>query len=118
MFGGHKDASGSLWTLLETTGINRDGPWRRSRILKLSADIHGYTRRCIRTIVTGFTDDKDASRTILGWGLRIHFQFHTTLRNLGNGALSCTKAYIRDTWLGFFFIHFLQFDVNTSAGTS
>ena len=30
----------------------------------LSADIYGYWRRCIRTIGTSFTDDKDASRTI------------------------------------------------------
>ena len=32
VFGGCKDATGSLQTLPETTRINRHGPWRRSRI--------------------------------------------------------------------------------------
>ena len=70
------DTSGSLRTLLETTGINRDGPWRRHG--NLSADIHGYSRRCKRTIGTGFMDDKDASRTRFGvYGYIFSFTQHS-----------------------------------------
>ena len=32
--------------------------------LWIFTDIHGYSRRCIRTIGMGFMDDKDVSRTI------------------------------------------------------
>ena len=48
----------------ETITTNKDDPGRRSRIRNLYADMHRCLQMCPRTIGTGFTDNKDASRTI------------------------------------------------------
>ena len=50
--------------------------------------------------MTGFTDEKDSSRTIRTGFTDRNVVSHDT-QELQKDALSCTKAYIRDTWLGF-----------------
>ena len=69
------------------------------------ADMHGHAGMCPRTIWTGFTDDKDASRTVRT-GFTDRFVVSTLFGKLRKDSFSWTRAYIRPLGFSWAHIHF------------
>ena len=87
--GHYRKPQGPIRMILEEGHRNENFLW-----------ICGHSWTCSRTIRTGFTDDKDASRT-MRMRFTVDFWFPPPLGKLPNDAFIWTKAYIRGTWFGY-----------------
>ena len=75
--------------------VQSEGSWKKVTEVKFSC---GYARTCPRTIGTGFTDDRDASRTIRT-GFTKRFVVSHATREVTKRCPVYSYWHLNSTWL-------------------